>query len=299
MSVRAWLVLVALASLSACGSSPTPSAPTPQPSPVVQPAPTPTPNPSPTPSAACGVERWAVKTLTDPDATRVDFANVIPTTVAALNAFPTHCSDLPDNRTFPEEFRVYETTAIVQLTREEEDHDIHVVLADPADSTQTMVVEVVDPACALTSPYLSLLTQARTQYQSLSPLTGKSVRVRGVGFYDFAHGQTGRSRSCIELHPVTNVTVTTPTPAPAPSPAPSPTPTPSPSPSPPPASWSGPLPPRTSGSHPVCQAMLPSTASCVNDIIGTPQAICEDTLYSCTTGSGTCSGHGGVYCWRN
>ena len=293
--MRKWLYPAALTLFAACGSSPTPSAPTPQPSPVIQPAPTPTPAPSPTPTAACGVERWAVKTLTDPDAGRVDFVNVIPTTVAALNGFPTHCSDLPDNRAFPEEFRVYETTAIVQLTREEEDHDIHIVLSDPAVPTETVVVEVVDPACALTSPHLSLLTQARSQYQTLSPLTGKTVRLRGVGFYDFAHGQTGRSRSCIELHPVTNITLTTPSPAPAPSPSP----TPSPSPSPPPSSWSGPLPPRTSGSHPVCQAPLPSAASCVNNVIGTPEAICEDSTYSCSTGSGTCSGHGGVYCWRN
>ena len=209
MNVRAWLFPVALILAAACGSSPMPSAPTPPPSPVAQPVPTPSPAPSPAPAVACGIERWAVKTLTDPDATRVDFGNVIPTTVEALNAFPTHCSNLPDTRAFPEEFRVYETTAIVQLTREEEDHDIHVVLVDPADRTKTIVVEVVDPACALTSPHLSLLTQARSQYQTLSPLTGKTVRLRGVGFYDFAHGQTGRSQSCIELHPVTNITVTT------------------------------------------------------------------------------------------
>jgi hypothetical protein len=113
-------------------------------------------------------------------------------TALTPQAFPTHCSELPDNRTFPEEFRVYETTAIVQLTREKE---TTIFTPDPADSIQTIGVEVVDPACALTSPYLSLLTQSRSQYQSLSPLTGKSVRVRGVGFYDFAHGQAGRSRS--------------------------------------------------------------------------------------------------------
>lgn len=31
------------------------------------------------------------------------------------------------------------------------------------------------------------------------------MRVRGVGFYDFAQGQTGRSQRCIELHPVPNL----------------------------------------------------------------------------------------------
>ena len=288
---------VSFVAVLACGgdSSNPPSAPSPTPSPAPIVAPTPTPAPAPSPTTTCGVERWAVKTLSDPDASRVDFTNVVSTTVPALNGFPAHCSGLPDNRTFPEEFRVYEATGTIQLTRAEDDHDIHIVLADPADSTQTIVVEVVDPACATTSPFLSLLTQAKSQYQTLSPLTGKMVRVRGVGFYDFDHGQTGRSRSCIELHPVTNISLTT-TPTPAPAPTPTPTPTPSPT---PPSSWSGPLPSRSSGSHPVCQAPLPSVASCANNMIGTPEAICQDSTYSCSTGSGTCSGHGGVYCWRN
>lgn len=74
---------------------------------------------------------------------------------------------------------------------------------------------------------------------------------------------------------------------------------PSPPPSEPPSSWSGPLPPRSSGSHPVCQATLPPIAACVNNLTGPPQAICTDRAFSCSTGSGTCSGHGAVYCWRN
>jgi hypothetical protein len=42
-----------------------------------------------------------------------------------------------------------------------------------------------------------------------------------------------------------------------------------------------------------------SNAACVNDRVGPPQAVCSDRAFSCSTGSGTCSGHGGVYCWRN
>jgi hypothetical protein len=66
----------------------------------------------------------------------------------------------------------------------------------------------------------------------------------------------------------------------------------------PPSSWSGSLPSTSGGSHPVCQAPLPATASCVNNLVGPPQAICDDRAFSCSTGSGTCSSHGGVYCWR-
>jgi len=65
-------------------------------------------------------------------------------------------------------------------------------------------VEVVDPPCAATSPFVTTLMSARTQYQSLGLLTGRRVRVREAGFYDFAHGQTG-SDSCIELHLVLSI----------------------------------------------------------------------------------------------
>ena len=154
---------------------------------------------------ACGDERWQVKTLTDLDVARIDFDHPVITTVAALNALTAHCSSLPDARTFAEEFAVLEVVGRVTLTRLEDDRDLHVVISDPSDSTQTMVTEVADPECAATSPKLGTLQVARAQYQALSPLTGKLVRLRGVGFYDFAHGQTGRSRSCIELHPVLNI----------------------------------------------------------------------------------------------
>jgi hypothetical protein len=63
--------------------------------------------------------------------------------------------------------------------------------------------------------------------------------------------------------------------------------------------WTETLPNRTTGSHPVCQAALPATAVCLNDLTGTPQAICEDSRYSCSSDAGVCSSHGGVYCWRN
>jgi hypothetical protein len=32
-----------------------------------------------------------------------------------------------------------------------------------------------------------------------------SCEVRGVGFYDFNHGQRGRSANCIELHPIVSI----------------------------------------------------------------------------------------------
>jgi len=35
-----------------------------------------------------------------------------------------------------------------------------------------------------------------------SPHVGDHVPIRGVGFQDFDHNQTGRARSGIEVHPV-------------------------------------------------------------------------------------------------
>jgi hypothetical protein len=63
--------------------------------------------------------------------------------------------------------------------------------------------------------------------------------------------------------------------------------------------WTGTLPNRTTGTRPVCQVALPATAVCLNDLTGTPQAICQDGRYSCSSDAGVCSAHGGVYCWRN
>jgi hypothetical protein len=163
------------------------------------------PAPTPPTGPACGVERWPVKTLTDAAAIRVDLSTVIRTTIAELNRHTPRCSDLPDDRTFAEEFRVYEVVGLVQLTHDEGDRDVHVVLADPADPARTIVAEVVDPACAAASPMLTTFSNARVEYRNLGSAVGRQLRVRGVGFYDFAHGQTGRSESCLELHPVLNI----------------------------------------------------------------------------------------------
>ena len=164
------------------------------------------------PGLACGVERWPVKTLSDQDAGRVDF-NSIPTTIRDLNLVAAQCSALPEPRTFAPEFQVHEVLGRITVARLETDRDYHIALADPFDSNFTIVTETADPICegAISSGYRSSLIQARAQFdalvagRSLSALAGTIVRVRGVGFYDFNHGQTGRSQSCMELHPILSI----------------------------------------------------------------------------------------------
>jgi hypothetical protein len=161
----------------------------------------------------CGTDRWAVKTLSDSFAEHVDLADVTPTTVAALNALPSKGWTHPERRHPPEETTVYEVQGIVRHVKGEADRDVHIVLEDPVASGVTMIVEVVDPACsgASDSPHLRALEAARTMMVALlrtgrprdpKPLLGRLVKVRGVGFYDFDHGQTGRAQSNLELHPV-------------------------------------------------------------------------------------------------
>lgn len=158
---------------------------------------------------SCGVERWDIKTLSDPDAARVELGSGIPTTIAALNNLAARCAGLPDRRISPDEFRVYRVVGIVTDVSLQDDRDYHVVLADPNDQSMTIVTEVADPGCdgARTSPHRQTLTQARASFDALgrSALVGQRVRLTGVAFYDFDHRQRGRSRSCLELHPVIEI----------------------------------------------------------------------------------------------
>jgi hypothetical protein len=162
---------------------------------------------------ACGDERWAVKTLSDAAATSVRLTVAQVTTIRELNELPSHCSGLPTSRAFAEEFVLYEVVGRITLVRLEDDHDYHVAIADPSDGSYTMVTEVADVACegAISSPFMRDLASARQSFEQLfagrppSSLAGTLVRVRGVGFYDFDHGQTGRSRNCLELHPIVSV----------------------------------------------------------------------------------------------
>jgi Bacterial Ig-like domain (group 2) len=168
------------------------------------------PPPGPMPGLACGVERWNVKTLSDVDASRVDLSRVQMTSIKALNERTSHCNGGPERRSYSEEFEAYEVVGRITHVAPQDDRDYHVVVADPSDPAYTIVTEVADIACqgAIISPHRGALEAARNAFvallgsRSTSSLVGTSVRVRGVGFYDFNHGQIGRARNCMELHPI-------------------------------------------------------------------------------------------------
>src|SRR5262245_8037277 len=94
---------------------------------------------------SCAVNRPHVQSLRDQQAHDIQFDAPIPTTVKALNALQSHCGPALDHRAHPEELRVYEVVGRITRVKREPDHDIHIVLQDPADTREHLVVESPDP----------------------------------------------------------------------------------------------------------------------------------------------------------
>ena len=166
--------------------------------------------------SGCAVTRSEVKSLRDPDAQRIQFDVPIVTTVRALNAIPSHCGPGGNHRVRQEEFRVYEVVGRISRVKPQMDHDIHVELEDPEDPRARIVTESDDPDFRgnATSPFRARLDNGRRMLEELrrqsggedwKGLEGITVRVTGVGFFDMYHLQIGRSRSCIELHPILTI----------------------------------------------------------------------------------------------
>lgn len=179
------------------------------------PKPKPAPKPS-TPKVTCGSERWTVKTLTDNGARRVGFTPK-PATVLDLRAL-----EAPEvNRHAPRqpgEFTTYKLKVRLRSFKVEDDSDIHLVVADPADTAKTMIVELPNAGCTLTAGQSarrkmaaarSALVQAcGTPGKSRFTLLTGSATVTGVAFFDVIHGQHGVAPNGIELHPLLSFSAT-------------------------------------------------------------------------------------------
>jgi hypothetical protein len=185
-------------------------------------------SPGPAIAPHCGVERWAVKTGTDPAAGQVDVGHPTPTTVGWLASRPVPASwseDSPRIAGSPE-MTAYTVTATLVKYKEETDSDYHLVLSwtDPATGrVHTMIAEIPAPPCAAGSPWLAAITHARKQFDAVFTASqtswtpaGVPVTVTGVGFFDALHGQTGVAPNGIELHPALDILVGNPnTPVPS------------------------------------------------------------------------------------
>ena len=152
--------------------------------------------------ATCGVQRWTVKTMTDPDRDSVS-AIAEPTSIAALVSLPAPRESRPAHGRLAMERRTFRVRATLVETRLESDGDLHLILADPSDSTALLVAEIPDSTCAIGGRHASDFAQARRAVDSLP--FGLLVEVTGVAFWDNDHGQIGNAANGIELHPVLRV----------------------------------------------------------------------------------------------
>jgi len=161
-----------------------------------------------TATGSCGRERWAVKTLTDPDAKNVDLTPV-PSTVTALASVPAPApaSDLPRQA---QERNVYVVQGNIVAFKEEADSDIHLAVSDPAPGPHpTMIAEFPAGYCDTAAVDEADINKARQDFiaaygrptKKFQTPTG-CVTLTGVFFFDRIHGQLGVAPNGAELHPV-------------------------------------------------------------------------------------------------
>ncbi len=166
--------------------------------------------------AGCGTERWAVKTLMDPDASAIH-TTPIDTTIDKLVAIPRPASStIPENGRNPDEEKVYRVHARLLRYKLENDQDIHIVLGSIDDPRITMVAEIPAGHCTRNQEYGPLFDELRQdlglRFGAPTPRFRQLPRntrvvVTGVGFFDFLHGQSGMAHNGLELHPVLRLSV--------------------------------------------------------------------------------------------
>jgi hypothetical protein len=160
-------------------------------------------------TATCGVERWPVKTLTDRDRARVVLA-ARTATIRYLGSLAPNAGG--QSTRSPLETRSYAVTASLTKVKRETDSDYHLVLTQGGAS---MIAEMPFVGCDPGARARFRMALARSALDAtLAGPVGRSwrsakalVRVTGVLFFDFPHGQSGHAPNFVELHPVTSFRV--------------------------------------------------------------------------------------------
>lgn len=161
--------------------------------------------------AACGVERWSVKTGTDPQASSVVLSSYVSSTIYNFHQ-SVKPSSLPANgRISPRETTQYRLSGTLTKYVRENDSDYHLVIRDSAG--RTMIVELPASNCVgAGSPFGPGIARARQQFDARFTATtsmkstSTPVTIKGIGFWDYIHGQTGVAPNGIEIHPVLDIT---------------------------------------------------------------------------------------------
>jgi hypothetical protein len=164
----------------------------------------------------CGVERWKVKILADADTSKINFSDTIITTVTAQGKLK------PPKKIYKELTRRDDECYLLQLDcyiiqyKKEDDKDYHVVIKDLYNDN-TMVSEIPSPVeCGelKESGHYAEFGKVRTWFeQHIGVPTDRfkkcippvKVRMTGIGFFDFNHGQTGHAPNGREIHPVLKI----------------------------------------------------------------------------------------------
>ena len=161
--------------------------------------------------AACGTERWSIKTGTDGGASAIDLTHAAQTTVATMRLWGPPGNLPVDSRVSPFETTLLSVDATLTEYKLEDDSDFHLVIRDAFGNT--MIAEIPSPACVTTGPFAALIASARADFEasftvstSFKP-TNTPIHLVGIGFFDYIHGQTGVAPNGIEIHPVLSVQV--------------------------------------------------------------------------------------------
>lgn len=163
----------------------------------------------------CGSYRWPVKTLTDLDKDNVDFSPQAMS-VSELADAPRPKSKPKDSRVSALELRVVKVDAQIIAFFREGDRDVHIILADPNDTTKQIVAEIPNVQCAgaCFSKHRSDFKSAREKFVERLGEPGTSrknisnpvlVHIVGIPFFDKKHKQKGGAPNAIELHPVLDI----------------------------------------------------------------------------------------------
>src|SRR5437870_760672 len=160
--------------------------------------------------AQCGVERWSVKTGTDPDAGLVNLSSSTSTTIVTMRSWTAPNPIPSNNRVSPYETTQWVLNATLTQYKLESDSDYHLVLQDA--SGNTLIAEIPAPNCVGSgSIFASGITNARNEFDAKYTATSSfktanvPVQVKGVGMFDFLHGQTGVAPNGIEIHAVLDI----------------------------------------------------------------------------------------------
>jgi hypothetical protein len=164
-------------------------------------------------ATVCGGFRWPVKTGADASRFHVS-RTVIHTTVSYLDRRvpPASFGSYARNHRIKwPEFHIWQLRATLVAVKVEHDGDIHLRLSS---SGHLMIAEIPKPSCVSSaSLWNAAITSARrviTSQYSVSESSwldiNRTVRVRGLGFFDNETTALGAAPNKIELHPVTRIT---------------------------------------------------------------------------------------------